>query len=308
MCGLIQSSSVPVKHNRSSCARGFTLVELLVVIAIIGVLVAILLPALSAARRAAMKTQCLSNLRQIGLAFQTYQFDNKGSYPACTGWNVMGKRGTSARYDIINTDGSLASPPIQFTGWKGEPATATQNAITPDLERPLNRYLVNKEICRCPADIGDPRATFAFQISCFDTFGTSYFVQWQISVFGIKFVTSNPAFVPTYGLTYDGPTPHTPMKTGQFKNSPRKILAGDWNWSKNRHIDEAATMWHHKPKKDPLAQRYMNIVFADGHAEDYAFPLWYETLDDGGSSTGSTAVLGTPANTQFAPDPKHDLW
>ena len=84
------NTPVSKRHVLKRPKNGFTLVELLVVIAIIGVLVALLLPAVQAAREAARRNQCLNNLKQIGLAAQLH-VDAQGYFPSCGwGWNWTG--------------------------------------------------------------------------------------------------------------------------------------------------------------------------------------------------------------------------
>jgi prepilin-type N-terminal cleavage/methylation domain-containing protein/prepilin-type processing-associated H-X9-DG protein len=73
----------PSPASRNRFIRGFTLVELLVVIGIIALLISILLPALNRARVAAGTVACLSNMRQIGLAWRQYQVDNDGWIVPC---------------------------------------------------------------------------------------------------------------------------------------------------------------------------------------------------------------------------------
>jgi prepilin-type N-terminal cleavage/methylation domain-containing protein len=104
--------SIPVSASRTAVARtGFTLIELLVVIAIIGILTALILPAVQQARAAARRTQSKNNLKQIGLAMHLH-LDSYNHFPGNGGgaWSSMQDYQT-------NYLPSLASPLVYTTGW-----------------------------------------------------------------------------------------------------------------------------------------------------------------------------------------------
>jgi prepilin-type N-terminal cleavage/methylation domain-containing protein/prepilin-type processing-associated H-X9-DG protein len=111
--------------------RGFTLVELLVVIAIIGILIALLLPAVQAAREAARRSQCTNNLKQLGLALQNYHDTYKDFVPrkqtSHVGFStrhsgfigLLQFMEQGAMYDQIKAGDATYGPfgPTAWTGW-----------------------------------------------------------------------------------------------------------------------------------------------------------------------------------------------
>ena len=129
-----------------SKTRGFTLIELLVVIAIIALLMAILMPALSAAKKLATGAVCLANHRNLLIAWTLYADDNDG-------WLVS----NGACYDTANDDSPWVHRPVDVAGnsLPSNPAPATitdQDRFRGIMAGTLWKYIKDVEAYHCPGD------------------------------------------------------------------------------------------------------------------------------------------------------------
>ena len=155
--------------SRLKRESAFTLIELLVVIAIIAILAGLLLPALAAAKAKAKKAQCISNLKQLGVAFTLYNGDSNGRFPSTSLGNAAadelysgdiwgGKRGTDLTGDsILDYSNRLINP---YLSTSAKVQTNSNGAML---------------VFKCPLDTGAGAAAYIERMpTVFDHTGWSY--------------------------------------------------------------------------------------------------------------------------------------
>lgn len=161
-------------NRRAAGKRGFTLIELLVVIAIIGVLIALLLPAVQGARESARRAQCANDLKQLGLAMHDYH-DVHRTLPRSSFWSW------DDQFDDFWTWGAMILPYVEQTG--------LYDRFNFDLEpaHTANRDLAGTAISvfRCPSQ---PAAkTVTFKVYDLSGSGADPEVTWPLANYGMNY-------------------------------------------------------------------------------------------------------------------------
>lgn len=270
---------LPVVSRRKHAA--FTLVELLVVIGIIALLIAILLPVLTSARRAAQDAACLANLRTIGQATIMYR-NETGHLP----FFFHLRNGTAP----LNANGTGGT--VWWTAFSQGGKTTHSSVFLGYMEdhaKPLNKYLYKdmqserwdgtktapekrwqRDVFRCPADSGEgmgrPNSILPVNYlapgvpSPYEAYGTTY-----MSNRGFMY---DPDIVALYYKTMT--PPYTTEKVNHFNKGIAKIM-GKWNQCETYIAADIWFLWsvfYHKPYAGMHSKQSVhNGVFLDGHAQ-----------------------------------------
>ena len=242
-----------------STKPGFTLVELLVVIGIIAILVGILLPALSKARQQAVKVQCGSNLRQIGLACQMYANNNHGFFPPALGQN--GNELTQPN----NVSGLAYRFGILLGDWNKYAYLFGGNvSLVPQTS--IETYLVNRNVLTCPS-FNTPTAAYPDYFSNGRFCSYSYCVPKSSTDPAHIYMWKPAQLIPTSAIIWNPLT--RPEKQNPYRTTADNFSSNGAKWYSIaacyiQELNNGQSEGNDFPLGHPHNGKGVNVLYSDG--------------------------------------------